>query len=72
MIQTDDGAIINVVNKGTSCASPGSNTRLFTTPTFEVPLGPHAWLNGGAFIGTLELATVDGKLAVRIRFYKAI
>jgi len=71
MIQADDGAIINVVNKGTSCASPGSNTRLFTTPTFEAPLGPHAWLNGGAFIGTLELATVDGKPAVHIRFYEA-
>jgi Protein of unknown function (DUF3237) len=71
MIQTDDGAIINVVNKGISCASPGSNTRLFTTPTFEAPLGPHAWLNGGAFIGTLEIATVDGKPAVHIRFYEA-
>jgi hypothetical protein len=70
MIQTDDGAIINVVNKGTSCASPGSNTRLITTPTFEAPLGPHAWLNGGAFVGTLELATVDGKPAVHIRFYQ--
>jgi hypothetical protein len=71
MLQTDDGAIINVVNKGTSCASPGLNTRLFTTPTFEAPLGPHAWLNGGAFIGTLELATIDSKPAVHIRFYKA-
>jgi len=70
MIQTDDGAIINVVNKGTSCASPGSNTRLITTPTFEAPLGPHAWLNGGAFVGTLELATLDGKPAVHIRFYQ--
>lgn len=70
MIQTDDGAIINVVNKGTSCASPGSNARLITTPTFEAPLGPHAWLNGGAFVGTLEFATVDGKPAVHIRFYQ--
>jgi hypothetical protein len=70
MIQTDDGAIINVVNKGTSCEAPGPNTKLFTTPVFEAPLGPHAWLNGGAFIGTLDLATVDGKPAVHIRFYK--
>jgi hypothetical protein len=70
MIQADDGAIINVVNKGTSCASPGANIRLITTPSFEAPLGPHAWLNGGAYVGTLELATVDGKPAVHIRFYQ--
>jgi hypothetical protein len=30
----------------------------------------HAWPNGGAFVGTLEPATVDGKPAVHIRFYK--
>jgi len=70
MIQTDDGAIINVVNKGMSCASPVSNMRLCTTPTFEAPLGSHAWLNGGVFVGTLELATVEGKAAVHIRFYQ--
>jgi Protein of unknown function (DUF3237) len=40
MMQPDDGAIINVINKGTSCASRGANTRLFTTPTFEASLGP--------------------------------
>ncbi|MGA8873318.1 MAG: DUF3237 domain-containing protein, partial [Candidatus Acidiferrales bacterium] len=69
-LQTDDGAVINVVNAGTSCAKPGSNIRFFTTPTFEAPLGPHAWLNGGAYIGTLELAKPDGKPAVHIRFYQ--
>jgi len=69
-LQTDDGAVINVVNAGTSCAKPGSNIRFFTTPTFEAPLGPHAWLNGGAYIGTLELAKLDGKPAVHIRFYQ--
>lgn len=69
-LQTDDGAVINVVNGGTSCAKPGSNIRFFTTPTFEAPLGPHAWLNGGAFVGTLELAKLDGKPAVHIRFYQ--
>jgi len=71
MIQTDDGAIINVVNQGMICAAPGANARLFTAPTFEAPLGPHAWLNGGAFIGTLEVTKYDGKPAVHIRFYQA-
>jgi len=70
MIQTDDGAIINVINKGMTCASPGSNAKLFTMPTFEAPLGPHARLNGGAYVGTLELAKLDGKTAVHIRFYQ--
>jgi len=73
MIQTDDGAIINVINRGTSCKSttekPG---RLLTTPVFEAPVGPYEWLNGGAYLGTLEGATVEGKPAVRIRFYKAL
>jgi Protein of unknown function (DUF3237) len=71
MIQADDGAIINVVNQGMLCATPGAKARLFTTPTFEAPLGPHAWLNGGAFIGTLEVTKYDGKPAVHIRFYEA-
>ena len=71
MIQTDDGAIINVVNQGMICAAPGADARLFTTPTFEAPLGPHAWLNGGVFIGTLEVTKYDGKPAVHIRFYQA-
>jgi len=72
MIQTDDGVIINVLNKGTFCNTGGANrTRQFTTPVFEAPLGKYDWLNDGAYIGTLQGATVDGKAAVRIRFYKA-
>jgi len=70
MIQTDDGAIINVVNKGMLCVAPGSDAKLFTIPTFEAPLGPHAWLNGGAFIGTLEVTKIEDKPAVHIRFYQ--
>ena len=71
MIQADDGAIINVINKGTLCATPGQQTQLFTTPKFEAPLGRYAWLNGGAYVGTLELAKLHGKSAVHIRIYKA-
>lgn len=71
MIQTDDGAIINVINKGMLCTFPGAGTQLFTTPSFEAPLGPYAWLNGGAYVGTLELAKLRGKPAVHIRIYRA-
>jgi hypothetical protein len=72
MIETDDGAIINVVNKGVSCKSVTEKQgRLLTTPVFEAPVGAYEWLNGGAYVGTLDGATIDGKPAVRIRFYKA-
>ncbi|WP_255602318.1 DUF3237 domain-containing protein [Polymorphobacter megasporae] len=72
MLRTDDGAVINIANKGTSCrdlAEPGA--RLITVPTFEAPLGRYAWLNDGAYWGTLEGTKVEGKPAVRIRIYKA-
>lgn len=72
MIQADDGTIINVRNEGTACVAPGgAPSRILTTPVFEAPLGKYAWLNGGAYLGTIETASVDGKPAVRIRFYKA-
>lgn len=72
MIQTDDGAVINVMNQGVSCPDPsGKQSRLLTSPKFEAPNGPYKWLNGGAYVGTLALETIDGKPAVRIRFYKA-
>lgn len=73
MIQTDDGAVINVLNKGTGCPDAGGKmTRLLTSPVFEAPEGPHKWLNEGAYVGALDVETIDGKLAVRIRFYKAL
>jgi hypothetical protein len=68
MIQTDDGVLINVLNKGKACASSGG--ALFTTPVFEAPVGKYDWLNGGAYVGTLAVSGQDGKPAVRIRFYK--
>lgn len=72
MIQTDDGAIIHVVNAGMVCPnSAGKRDAILTTPVFEAPKGKYDWLNGGAYVGTLEVITLDGKPAVRIRFFKA-
>jgi len=72
MIPTGDGAIINIVNQGTSCQSATENPwRILTSPRFEAPVGPCGWLNGGAYVGTLDVTTADGKPAVRIRIYKA-
>ncbi|MDR3737632.1 MAG: DUF3237 domain-containing protein [Terracidiphilus sp.] len=72
MIQTDDGVVINVLNKATMCDTKSSKpSRTVTTPVFEAPLGRYEWLNDGAYLGMLEGATVNGKPAVRIRIYRA-
>ena len=73
MIQTDDGVIINVRNVGTQCkTSNGNQGALLTSPVFEAPKGKYDWLNGGVYVGTLEVTSVNRVPAVRIRFYKAV
>ena len=75
MLRTDDGAVINVVNKGTLCG-PDKDGKIRpgrTHPVFEAPKGKYEWLGQSAFIGTLAPVMTDGKLnAVRIRFYRAM
>jgi hypothetical protein len=72
MIETDDGVIIHVVNAGMVCPNTaGIQDAMLTTPAFEAPKGRYDWLNGGAYVGTLEGMKIDGKPAVRIRFFKA-
>lgn len=72
MLQTDDGVIINIVNKGTMGGpNAGKPSPVYTSPAFEAPIGRYSWLNEGAYVGTLEVTNVDGKFAVRIRIYKA-
>jgi len=72
MIQTDDAVMIHVVNQGTVCAnSRGEKDAMLTTPVFEAPKGKYDWLNGGVYVGTLETMMLEGKPAVRIRFFKA-
>lgn len=48
-LETDDGAVIKVVNRALR-----SGTYLRTQPTFEAPVGTHDWLNRAIFIGTLS------------------
>jgi hypothetical protein len=72
MIQTDDGVIINVHNEGTQCKNTaGKQGALLTSPHFEAPKGKYDWLNGGVYVGTLEVTKINSDSAVRIRFYKA-
>jgi hypothetical protein len=72
-IKTDDSVIIHVVNAGMVCPnSAGQRDVLFTSPQFEAPKGKYDWLNGGVFVGTLEVTRIEGKPAVHIRFYKVV
>ncbi len=72
MIQTDDGAIVHVVNQGMICPnSAGTKDAVLTSPVFEAPKGKYDWLNGGVYVGTVEGMKIDGKPGVRIRFFKA-
>ncbi|GAA0329781.1 hypothetical protein GCM10009087_44970 [Sphingomonas oligophenolica] len=71
MLKTDDGVVINVVNRGAICGPKGGEMLpIRTAPVFEAPLGKYEWLAQSAFVGTLEVTTLDGKPAVRIRFYR--
>jgi hypothetical protein len=73
MMQADDGTLIHVRNVGlTNSRVPGAPQRyLRTIPSFEVPEGPHDWLNKAVFVGTLGPPPEDApKPSVRIRVYR--
>jgi hypothetical protein len=74
MLRTDDGVVINVINKGTLCAPrPGEAFRGRTLPVFEAPTGRYDWLSKSTFIGTLDPTKMpDGSAAVRIHFYRVV
>jgi len=70
-LKTDDGVVINVVNKGAICPGEGGAMRPARThPVFEPPLGKYQWLGQSAFIGTLEMAPPEHGAAVKIRFFR--
>lgn len=71
-IETDDGALINVVNRATICPPGEGETPgpVYTRPLFEPPLGEYAWLGRGAFIGQLQMAQDHPVPAVRIAVYR--
>lgn len=72
MLQTDDGAVVNVRNQGPMCPPKEGEAGgpILLTPIFEAPLGRYEWLNRSAFVAQLEVVTHEGKPAVRIRFYR--
>ncbi len=52
MLQTDDGVLIHIVNKGLIGQKDGRFWAR-TTPWFEAPDGRYAWLNQSTYAGTL-------------------
>ncbi len=71
-LKTDDGVVINVVNKGALCpAATGQPANRSTQPVLEAPIGKYDWLSKSTLISTIALAKApDGGVAVRIRFYR--
>ena len=70
-LKTDDGVVINVLNKGVIC--PGENGAfrpVRTHPVFEAPRGKYEWLSQTAFVGTLERAAPENGPAVKIRIFR--
>lgn len=71
-IRTDDGVVINVINKGPWCTRNGVDDEVtVTSPTFEAPLGKYESLNYGAFVGTAQVVGTPEHPAVLIRFFRA-
>lgn len=71
-LRTDDGAVINIVNKGTLCPPQAGAAPVpaRTHPVFEAPSGKYDWLNRSAFVGTLEMADPAHGPAVKIRLFR--
>ena len=67
LMREKDGTVIHIHNKGV--AGKGYAR---TSAVFEVPNGPHAWLNEAVFVGTLGPVPEVDRPAVRIRMYKMV
>ena len=67
LMRETDGTVIHIQNRG--LAGKGYAK---TTATFEVPNGPHGWLNEAVFTGTVGPAPQMTTPAVRIRMYKLV
>jgi hypothetical protein len=78
--RAEDGTVIHILNESFSCGLPGpGGERSFFRPQFEVPKGPHDWLNRATFVALLELeppaapaanAGAAPPMAIRIKFFQ--
>jgi hypothetical protein len=70
-LKTDDGALINVINKAVICpTASGERGPVRTQAVFEPPLGKYQWLAQSAFVGVLEPSEVGAERSIKISFYR--
>ncbi len=67
-LQTDDGAVITVLNQVVVAPREGAADYRFSTLQVTAPEGPHGWLNRLAFTGTLQVLR-PAREAVLVRVF---
>ena len=66
-IKTDDGAVIEVDNRGIIVPATADRAAYVrTTPRFHAPQGPHDWLNKTTFVGTISPNPQGGAVIIRV------
>ncbi|WP_206241198.1 DUF3237 domain-containing protein [Novosphingobium terrae] len=68
-LETDDGAVITVLNKVMVETLPDGARYAVSAPELTAPKGPHDWLNHAVFVGTLT-SLKPARQAVKIRFFR--
>jgi len=63
-MKCDDGTVIIVQNSGVLSNDNGGYAR--TSPRFEAPTGPHAWLNRAQFVGSVSGGPRPGTVTIRV------
>jgi hypothetical protein len=80
-MRTDDGIVIRITNKGVGGgaaprgsgppAAGGETFLMFTTPSFEAPIGKYDWMTRSIFVGTLGVRP-NARAAVLIRVFRVV
>jgi hypothetical protein len=66
-IRTDDGAVIEVDNRGIIVPpADGRPPYVRTAPRFHAPQGPYEWLNKTTFVGTITPSPQGGAVIIRV------
>jgi len=66
-IRTDDGAVIEVDNRGIIVPATADRAAYVrTTPRFHAPQGPYEWLNKTTFVGTISPNPQGGAVIIRV------
>ena len=67
MLQTDDGAVINVVNDGVLVPPKNGSALYFrTSPRFNAPNGRYTWLNNSIFVAGIRESNKDNSVLIDV------